>query len=359
VDLQEDELKSRYVFIDTCIFIKKHFNFGINSLGRFQQYLEEDKIQLLLPDITKLEIENNIKETAQDAHTKINKLFKRENSVKMMAVADGLPYSGHPSIPTSDEIYEIIINKFKEFIDSENVQIISTQSVNIKKVFDSYFKCEPPFGSGSKKHEFPDAFVLEALKDFSAKKKQDLYIISSDSDMSSYSASHKRLIHLKDINDLFDLINKNDKELEEPIRFAENVFNFLENEVLARAKKHFKYAEYMASDISDNIFEDVISSVAVHKVEISANNILSVSDTNAEFEVIFRVSLTVDFSVPDHENAIYDRESGRVYNIHYEKFSEDYVKDFSANITFEYENKIKSHAVIYDFKFEDDIFDVN
>lgn len=355
----DNELKSRLVFIDTCIFIGKHFNFGINALGRTQQYLKENKIFLLMPDITKYEIENKIMITAQDAHSKLKYLFKKENSIKMLAVADDLPYSGTPQVPTAEEIYKKIHSKFIEFIELDNVELISTESVNIKTVFDNYFNSNPPFGKGGKKYEFPDAFVLEAIQGISQSRKTDLYVISSDPDLKSYTELHNNLYHLPDINNLFDLINHNDKELEQPALFADNVFRLMEDQIIAKGKEHFEFAEYMASDISDNIFEDVIDLVTVHGVEIAGKNLLSVSETSAEFEIIFRVGLTVNFSVPDHENVIYDRETGTIYNLEYNRFSENYKKEYSANLTIEYEDRIKRHAQIEEFTFEDDVFDVN
>lgn len=355
----DNELKSRLVFIDTCIFIGKHFNFGINALGRTQQYLEENKIHLLMPDITKSEIENKIKITAQDAHSKLKNLFKKENSIKMLAVADNLPYSGTPQVPTAEEIYEKIHCKFIEFIELDNVELISTETVDIKTVFNNYFNSYPPFSKGSKKYEFPDAFVLEAIQGVSQSRNKDLYVISSDPDLKSYTQLHDNLFHLQDINNLFDLINHNDKELEQPALFADSVFRLMEDQIIAKAQGYFESAEYMASDISDNIFEDVIDMVTVHEVEIAGKNLLSVSDTNAEFEVIFRVLLTVNFSIPNHDNAIYDRESGRIYNLEYKRFSENYNKEYSANVTIEYEDRIKKDAQIEEFIFDDDVFDVN
>jgi hypothetical protein len=49
------------------------------------------------------------------------------------------------------------------FQDSEAEEIELPKSA-LKQVLDLYFARRPPFGEGKKKSEFPDAFVLEALK---------------------------------------------------------------------------------------------------------------------------------------------------------------------------------------------------
>ena len=355
----DQELRSRLVFIDTCCFVSKHFNFGRNSLGRTETYIDEGKIHLLMPDITKSEIENKIKEKAQEAHLALKNLFTKENSIKIMTVADGLPYSGDPQIPTTDNIYNKINDKFKDFISYPNVEIVSTEFVNPKIIFNNYFNALPPFDKESKKHEFPDAFVLEAINNISRSRNHDLYVISSDPDLISYTKLHDNLIHLKNINDLNNLIILNDEELKVPAQFADGIFNFLEEKITSTALEHFEYAEYTASKFDEHIFDDVISLVTVNEVKISGKNILNVTDIDAEFEVTFRVDLKVDYSFPNHDSAIYDRESGRYYNIHYHKFSEDVVKEYSAIVKLVYEDKIKNHAEIADFEFNDDIFDVN
>ncbi|XAG19216.1 hypothetical protein NM452_06770 [Vibrio metschnikovii] len=43
---------------------------------------------------------------------------------------------------------------------------MDVSTVNPQVVFDAYFNL-PPFGKESKKHEFPDAFALEAIKQVS------------------------------------------------------------------------------------------------------------------------------------------------------------------------------------------------
>lgn len=357
----ENKLKSRLVFIDTCCFISKHFNFGIDSLGRTQRYIEEGKIHLLMPDITKSEIEKKIHLAAEKAHLKLKLVFEKdkENELKIMTVADGLPYSGKPQIPTVDDIFKKIYEKFEEFIDSPNVEIVSTEHVNPKVIFDNYFNSKPPFGKESKKHEFPDAFVLEAIKDISKSRHQTIYVISLDPDLKSYTQLHENLISLDNINNLNSLIIHNDEELKVPAQFADDVFTFMEKDIFNRAFEHFKRAEYQASDISEDLFSDVIDNVTINKLKISEHNLLNVTENNAEYQVIFSVDLKVDFSVPDYDNAIYDREDGRMYNLEYKKFSENYHKEYSAYITLFFEDRIKENAEIYDIKFEDDIFDVN
>lgn len=353
------ELRSRLVFIDTCIFISKHFNFGINSLGRIQQYLNDNKIHLLMPDITKREIEKKIKETSIEAHLKLKKLFKKDNDIKILVIAEGLPYSGNPNIPTAEDIEVKINEKFIEFIESQNVEIVPTDCANIKDIFDSYFSSKPPFSNAQKKYEFPDAFVLDAINTISKKRKHDLYVISSDPDMKSYTDQYDNLNHLNDINDLFSLIIHNDEELKVPAEFADKVFEYLKDEILSRALEKFQNAEYTASEYEENFIYDVVRNVQIEDIGISNKNLISVSDIESEYEVSFNVKINVDFAIPSQDDAIYDRENGKYFYLKYTNFTQSLEKEYQAIITIDYEDGIKNNADIYEIRFEDTILDVS
>nr|WP_319554184.1 PIN domain-containing protein [uncultured Vibrio sp.] len=47
------ELQTRLVFIDTSAFEKKNYQFGQHSLGRLQELIEDEKIHLLITDVTR------------------------------------------------------------------------------------------------------------------------------------------------------------------------------------------------------------------------------------------------------------------------------------------------------------------
>ncbi|MFH7410192.1 PIN domain-containing protein [Acinetobacter variabilis] len=353
------ELKSRLVFIDTCAFIGKNFNFGIDSLGRLQTYIEEGKIHLLLPDITRSEIEKHIKLKSEEAHSKIKKLFSKDPDVKILRVATDLPLSGALEIPTAEAINENIKSRFQEFIDYPNVEEVSTQTVNSKVIFDNYFNNRPPFDNPKKKVEFPDAFVLEAINNISITRANDLYVVSSDNDLKSYTDLNQNLIHLQDINNLNDLIIHNDKELAEPAKFADAVFESLKKQILEQAREKLKNAEYEDSELSEYIYDDIIHDIEIKSISIIEKNIQDVSSTQAQFQINFEVELTAFLVIPDLARSPYDLESGSYIKLEYVKSHKAYKKTYSAHIWLEYEDGIKSNAEIYDFSFDDAYFELS
>lgn len=65
------ELQTRLVFIDTCAYESKNFQFGQHALGRLQELVENEKIHLLITDVTRSEIEAHLHKKSDDAASKI------------------------------------------------------------------------------------------------------------------------------------------------------------------------------------------------------------------------------------------------------------------------------------------------
>lgn len=70
------ELQTRLVFIDTNAFEKKNYQFGQHALGRLQELIEDEKIHLLITDVTKKEIDAHLRRKSEEAASMITKMQK-------------------------------------------------------------------------------------------------------------------------------------------------------------------------------------------------------------------------------------------------------------------------------------------
>lgn len=68
------ELQTRLVFIDTSAFEKKNYQFGQHALGRLQELIEDEKIHLLITDVTRKEIDSHLKHKSEEAASMIKKM---------------------------------------------------------------------------------------------------------------------------------------------------------------------------------------------------------------------------------------------------------------------------------------------
>ena len=111
-------------------------------------------------------------------------------------------------------------------------------------VFEKYFATKPPFGTGNKKSEFPDAFVVNGLVEWTQKNAEPLYVISGDKPFQNACQPHKTLDEYATLSTLLDRIIVDDA-----------VADFIRGQILERievikedAKHEFKDRMYNVDD---------------------------------------------------------------------------------------------------------------
>jgi len=351
------ELETRLVFIDTCAYKNKNFQFGDHTLLKLQNLLEEDKIQLLITDITIKEIEGHLLKMSASAIKKLKDYIHADGKI-LRATPELTIHSIFDSI-TKHDIYNSINSKFNEFLDSPRVENVSIKDVNPEVVFNKYFLNEPPFISEAKKHEFPDAFVLEAVKDVAKSRLLKIYIISTDGDMKAYAENDENCIHLSSIDELVDLVLRNDQELLEPITFADSVFLSLEGEIKQRAKDILSESQFEAEFEGFEYLDEEVYELEIDKIDISNKTLIEVSNESAEYELEFEVELTATYMLPDYDNSPWDPEDKVYVFLRKHEITKTHKQKYSANIEISYSEGIKAHAEIFDFQFQDSVFILN
>ena len=106
----------------------------------------------VITDITIAEIRARIEKTVKEEVAKLQKFRVRRSSSLPEVV-------GMFSIEEKT-IVESLHRSLKDFLNKNKPEIIDTSEQKAGPVFEKYFSGTPPFDSGNKKHEFPDAFVI-------------------------------------------------------------------------------------------------------------------------------------------------------------------------------------------------------
>ena len=132
-------------------------------------------IRLILSDVIDREIVAHLKTRAEEHEKQIKKVKK---SIK--GAISKQHYIGLNNKLSEIDFKKEILTLYDNFKKDLKVEIIPIRNVDIDKVFDKYFKSLPPF-SQNKKEEFPDAFALESLIDFSAQNGK-LKVVTADTD---------------------------------------------------------------------------------------------------------------------------------------------------------------------------------
>ena len=120
--------------------------------------------------------------------------------------------------PTRDDILEQISGgqtagsaaekRFNDYLAATNCVVLDdTALVDTATIFNAYFAGDPPFGTGSKKNEFPDALALLALERVSAQRGKGIIVVSKDGDWRSFCERSQVLHLVPDIERALSLIN--------------------------------------------------------------------------------------------------------------------------------------------------------
>lgn len=349
------ELESRLIFLDTSAYESKNYQFDDHALRVLCDYLEDGKLHLLITQITIDEIKNHLQSKSEESATTIK---RAQREAMFLRNTPELACHGIFEKISKEEIYKIALEKFESFLHRGNTEIISIDNVKASTVFEKYFKSEPPFNGSNKKHEFPDAFVLEALNDISKKRGHQLYIISADSDMEKYARTTSNMIYLKRVDDLLDLVARKEEELKEPIIFSEVIFNKLKDTLLESVKIILSESEYYYTNLSSD-FDEQIYQIDIEDINIESKNIISVDDEHVEYEVYFNVSLIAHYSIADYDRSPWDPEDKRYIFVLHTNVVKRHNEVFSANITIDYMDGITTNADIAEIYFTDSPFELS
>jgi hypothetical protein len=348
------ELESRLVFIDTSAYESKNYQFGVHALGKLEEFIEQEALQLLITDVTVKEIESHLRKYSDESASKIKKIQKEAMFLRNVPT---LPCHGIFTKVKGDDIYNIIHEKFQTLLDQTSVEIISSSTVNPEIIFEKYFAQLPPFEKESKKHEFPDAFALEAVNQVSLTRKMPLYIISSDEDMASYADQYGNLIYLSSVDALVDRLIRNTDELKEPAKFADTVFQHLEGKITQDATEYLANAEFMTDEFDD--YNTELIEIQIDNVQIADKNIIELTGNSVEFEIEFEVDITAGFLAEDLDRSPWDPEDRCYMFILRNKIVNKYKEIYTAYISISYEDQIKVNAEITSSVFETSTFELS
>lgn len=183
------------VMIDTSIYHKNQCDFeGITKsiIPMLLQLLQANNITLLTHPVLESEIKKHIGESelvSRIGHLQTS-LRKYNKQFQMIDV------SAEDLIKRLDavNIEKKLSNKFSSFYQ----RAISVPYVSAQEVFDDYFNANPPFSAtGSKKVEFPDAFILKGIIEYCKNNiNSTVLVISDDSDWKRTLEGNKQIVQV-------------------------------------------------------------------------------------------------------------------------------------------------------------------
>jgi hypothetical protein len=194
------------VCIDTSVFEQYQFGFEVGVLATLDQF-NKLNVKHLVPDLIEHEVRKHLIEAAEKHRRAV------KNSLKPLTNSWGV------SVDDRDKVLqqlfkdqseaERVDERLKDFFDASAAEKIKTADLaNLGDVLSLFTEGKPPFGTTeSKKHEFPDALVLNALEAWAEKNAPYVLAVSNDGDWSKFCAESDTVICIKELPAALALFN--------------------------------------------------------------------------------------------------------------------------------------------------------
>lgn len=293
------------VFLDTEFFISNNFQFKFQKFKKIIELVKTNKISLYSTKITNLEIQANIEKEVKGTL----EYFKVKNQKDYKLLRNFDRFSNLFERFNVELLTQELLNEYINFYRESNTKLIDINNVSVESVFLRYFEKRPPFSEG-KKHEFPDAFVLEALEKWCLDNKEQIFVISNDSDIKNYCEKSEKLVLLRKIDELLEKILLAD-ETEEKGYFYYQAFNKntdrIEKQIKDELSKDLDYLDYeYGTSIDLESFK--ITGKSLISIEKEQNDNLDRLTFNVFVQLNFPQTMDVPQDWDEHEGYGYATE---------------------------------------------------
>lgn len=318
------------VFIDTSIFVNEGFVKG-KSIATIFQAAQEEKIHILMPDITEHEIRRHLREEVEknSGAKSVEKLKKSY----MYAVDELRTYIEKLMEVTTGALVVSVEKEFDYQLKRAYVERIAlTKDLDFIGIVEDYKALRPPF-SAKKNREFPDAIVLKQLEVWCKAHNDKCIILSSDTDLKNYNSEW--LVY-KELPDFVESLGDYEKLIsQEKLKGVfENSKGFIEKSI-----QDWVYEQYDDDILYINhlLIEDIHGSY-INKINIEWDEPfrwIGKEDGSLFYKTYAYITASIVVSHPDYDTGYYDSEDGRWFFID-EKVTDYLEGRIRVPITLEY-----------------------
>lgn len=316
------------VIVDTSAFCKEQLDFiGLQNaiLPSFFEMLDEKRVALLTHPILQEEIKRHIAKS--EVITKLANLKSAIKKYKNILPLVGLSAEDIEKLIDNVDLRSQLVDAFEKFY----ADAVVLPYPNAEKVFQQYFFCQPPFAStGDKKSEFPDAFVILAVKQYLvAHPDVCILVLTNDTDWKKSFADTQRVV-------LADSIGAG-------IRMIQNSEDILPifNEAIPCIKSTLiNFLEIEAFDLSEFEVIDDVEVTSIRVKSVSDNIVpLKISDDRLILRTTADIEVDGNAIIMDDDRSIWDPED-REYL--FTAYSNIFFEKATAEVEFDVEISIDS-----------------
>lgn len=228
------------ICFDTNIYYDTNFSFNGNFYTTFKKLkMIYPNLKVYVEPIIYNEVLTHLRNRAKEITKDTEKFLKKINNLDILTnVKDALEIEG-----LENKCFQETKDKFEEFINFfSDEKIDESFNYEISEILIDYFQGKPPFeDKKNKKNEFPDALIIQNLKN-KFQSHENLYIVSSDNGF--IEAVRKNIPHsrtFKKYADCADFLNKQGEYYEEAHKNVEKLVDNIKGDIENRFKDLLNY----------------------------------------------------------------------------------------------------------------------
>jgi hypothetical protein len=320
------DLITNCFYVDTCVFEYRRFDFSGAAFASLLALAKDGHARMLTSSVTVGECHNHIA-----AHVSRALSVRKKFAAEAFILRRFNEYAVLFAKPEKDALTGRVIAEFDQYLSLAKAEHVDLDLASVTGIVDQYFNQRPPFGTGDKKAEFPDAIVLSALTGWCQRNNACVYVITRDEQMRAACTEDRRLYALADVTDFLDLVNSRRAVAADLIRAIFHArAGLLLEEILDERFDDLPFAvEGLYADV------DVLS---VERLDFGEPEIVSVNAHEATIEVTCEVAFTAEVTYEDEDTGFYDFEAMLTRLMDTVKRKVNHTTDIRVEVLFEYES---------------------
>jgi PIN domain len=188
------------VFLDTHFFDSNQLDFANKTFEVLRLNVAAGHIHVFSTGVTQREVERHVRERAAKAHERLQ-LLRKDSLLRHVKQA---PFDFLRGGPTDEDIEGVMLSQFTQCWKSLRTTTLPVNNVNVSALLDDYFEVRPPFGSGKKKAEFPDAIAVHTLRGWCRANGQMMHVVSGDPDWQAVCSVVPEFILKKEVAEVLE-----------------------------------------------------------------------------------------------------------------------------------------------------------
>lgn len=270
------------IFIDTSILRGFGFNFLSRPAEALQEIGQNEKLTLLLPEVTEKETNRQINALADEISASLSSARK-----KAFILDRHKPwmFDSGDTESVSTEIAALLKSDWSDFLKIFEVVRLPYSAIDLIEALNWWESYKPPF-SPKKSREFIDAFAATCLLSYQLIYDSSVAIISSDPDWADFCGSHEKLYYFETSYDYAEALNPN----------VENLL--LIKSIVTKNQQVLDKIRSLVAETKFNIrlgWDAIVHAIKVHDITFNLVKILNSSFDRAE--VVFRADVSVEMDL--------------------------------------------------------------